>query len=53
MSLCEIIWGLTHIASNISQSNNVQHMFGIWVNQAEGKLKRQLLAGTSAFCWAI
>jgi hypothetical protein len=34
------LWGLTQIAFNISPSNNVQHMFGTWVNQAGGKLKR-------------
>jgi hypothetical protein len=28
-------------------------MFGSWTNMVWGKLKRQLLVGASAFCWAI
>jgi hypothetical protein len=28
-------------------------MYGSWLNQFGGKLKRQALAGASAFCWAI
>jgi hypothetical protein len=28
-------------------------MFGSWLNQFGEKLKRQALAGASAFCWAI
>jgi hypothetical protein len=28
-------------------------MFDPWVNQVGGKIKRQLLAGALAFCWAI
>jgi hypothetical protein len=47
------LWGLTQIAFNISMPSSVQHMFSLWVNQVGGKLKRQLLAGASAFCWAI
>jgi hypothetical protein len=47
------LWGLTQIAFNISPPNNVQHMFGRWINQVGGKLRRQMLAGASAFCWAI
>jgi hypothetical protein len=48
-----IFWGLTHIAFNISLPLSVQHMFGTWINHAGGKLKWQLLAGASAFCWVI
>jgi hypothetical protein len=48
------IWGLTHITCSILLPHTIQHMFGSsWTNQARGKLKRQLLAGASAFCWAI
>jgi hypothetical protein len=28
-------------------------MFSFWLNQVGGKLKRQLLAGATTFCWAI
>jgi hypothetical protein len=28
-------------------------MFSTWTNQFGGKLKRQILVGASAFCWAI
>jgi hypothetical protein len=28
-------------------------MFGRWINQVGGKLRRQMLAGAYAFCWAI
>jgi len=28
-------------------------MFGLWMNIMGGKLRQQLLAGASAFCWAI
>jgi hypothetical protein len=47
------LWGLIQIAFNISPSHNIQHMFRIWTNQVGGKLKRQLFAGVSTFCWVI
>jgi hypothetical protein len=47
------LWGLTYFTFNIPPPSNVEHMFGSWTNRVGGKLKRQLLAGASAFCWAI
>jgi hypothetical protein len=45
--------GLSHITFNIPTPHNVQHMFSTWINQFEGKLKRQILVSALAFCWAI
>jgi hypothetical protein len=28
-------------------------MFGSWTNGVGAKIKRQLMAGTSVFCWAM
>jgi hypothetical protein len=47
------LWGIVQITFNIPLPQNIQHLFTGWINQAIGKLKRQLLAGTSAFCWVI
>jgi hypothetical protein len=47
------LWGLVHISFGISPPRNVKHMFSTWTNQFGGKLKRQILVGASAFCWAI
>jgi hypothetical protein len=44
------LWGLSHITFNIPPPHNVQLMFSTWINQFGGKLKRQILAGASAFC---
>jgi hypothetical protein len=41
------------VAFNIAPPRNVRHLFGSWLDQFGGKLKRQALAGASAFCWAI
>lgn len=36
---------------HISPPLNVHHIFDIWTNQVEGKLKQQLLMGASTFYW--
>jgi hypothetical protein len=41
------------VAFNIVIPRSVRHLFGIWLNRFEGKLKRQALVGASVFCWAI
>jgi hypothetical protein len=41
------------VAFNLTTPRNVCQMFGSWLNQFGGKLKRQALAGASAFFWAI
>jgi hypothetical protein len=47
------LWGLTQIVFNLPPPHNIQHMFNTWSNQVGGKLRWQILAGASAFCWAI
>jgi hypothetical protein len=47
------MWGLLFVAFHIVQPRCVRHLFGTWMNQFEGKLKRQPLVGVSAFCCAI
>jgi hypothetical protein len=42
-----------NLAFNITTPCNVRHMFGSWLNQFQGKLKRQALTGASFLCWAI
>jgi hypothetical protein len=49
----EFMWGLSNLAFNIVPLRSIRHMYGTWLNQFGGKLKRQALAGASAFCWAI
>jgi hypothetical protein len=33
------LWGLVQITFGISQPQNVQHIFGIWINQVGGRMK--------------
>jgi hypothetical protein len=47
------LWRLTQIAFNLPPPHNVQHMISMWTNQVRGKLRHQLLAGASVFCWTI
>jgi hypothetical protein len=47
------LWGLPRITFNIPPPPNVQHKFSTWINMFGGKLKRQIPAGASVFCWAI
>jgi hypothetical protein len=49
----KFIWGLSQFPFNIVPPHNVHHMFGTWLHQFGGTLKRQVLAGASTFCWAI
>jgi hypothetical protein len=46
----KILWGLIFVAFNVAPPRSVCHLFGTWLNQFGGKLKRQTLAGASAFC---
>jgi hypothetical protein len=46
----KFIWGLSQIAFNIIPPYRVDNMFGTWLNQFGGNLKRQVLAGASVFC---
>jgi hypothetical protein len=43
------VWGLIHITFDIQPPLNTNHLFGTWSNSLDGSLKRQLLAGASAF----
>jgi hypothetical protein len=52
-SYARFIWGLIQMAFNILPPQSVQHLFHDWKNQVRGNIRRQLLAGASAFCWAI
>jgi hypothetical protein len=49
----KFMWGLSYLPFNIIPPRSVQHLYGSWLNQFQGKLKRQALAGALAFCWAI
>jgi hypothetical protein len=49
----KFMWGLSNLAFNISSPRSVRHLYGSWLNQFGGKLKRQVLVGASAFCWVI
>jgi hypothetical protein len=42
--------GLTQITFGITSPQNLEHMFGVWTNIMEAKLKRQFLACASALC---
>jgi hypothetical protein len=49
----KILWGLLFVTLNIVPPPSVRQLFGSWLNQFGAKLKRQVLAGALAFCWAI
>jgi hypothetical protein len=49
----KFMWDLLYLAFNIVPPRSVRHMFGTWLNQFGGKLKRQALVGAWAFCWTL
>jgi hypothetical protein len=46
----KILWGLIFRVFNVAPPQSVRHLFGTWLHQFRRKLKRQALAGLSAFC---
>ena len=47
------LWRMVFCCFNIKPPNNINHLLGSWVYGMDNKVKKQMLVGASALCWAI
>lgn len=47
------IWNTVHITFGIQPPASISHMFGSWLFGLRPKLKKQILSGAAALCWAM
>ena len=51
--VAKFLWRDVQFALDLNPPHSIAHLFGNWLRGAGTKLKRQLLVGASALCWAI
>jgi hypothetical protein len=51
--LARLIWRVIHISFNLPRPTSIVHLFDGWLQGLGNKIKYVILAGASAFCWAI
>ena len=51
--VAKFLWRAVQFAFDLNPPRSITYLFGNWLRGVETKLKRQLLAGASALCWAI
>ena len=51
--VAKFLWRAVQFAFDLNPPRSITHLFGNWLRGVGTKLKRQLLVGTSALCWAI
>jgi hypothetical protein len=47
------IWRIVYLATSLSPSKSISHMFGNWLHILDDKMKKITMAGVAALCWAI
>jgi len=51
--VAKFLWRVVHYAFDLSPPQSITHLFGNWLRRVGTKLRRKLLTGASALCWAI
>jgi hypothetical protein len=51
--LTRSVWIVFLVSTGINQSQNVDHMFGDWLQGFNSVLKPMLLLGAAVLCWAL
>uniref|UniRef100_A0A453QH72 Reverse transcriptase zinc-binding domain-containing protein n=1 Tax=Aegilops tauschii subsp. strangulata TaxID=200361 RepID=A0A453QH72_AEGTS len=51
--LAKILWQSVHIAFNITPPNNINTLFGTWLDGVELQTARHIRVGVCALLWAI
>ena len=51
--VAKFLWRAIQFTFVLNPPRSITHLFGNWLRGVGTKLKRQLLVGASALCWAI
>jgi len=51
--VAKFLWRAVQFAFDLNPPRSITHLFSNWLRGVGTKLKRQLLVGASALCWAI
>ena len=51
--VAKFLWRVVHYTFDLSPPQSITHLFGNCLRSVGTKLKRKLLTGASALCWAI
>ena len=49
----KILWRFVHIAFNITPPNNINTLFGTWLDGIESETARHIRVGVCALLWAV
>jgi hypothetical protein len=51
--MARLMWFGVSTAFGFVQPNSVEHLFGPWINSFPPKLRKQIMIGVAAMCWAL